>query len=153
MLQAKGRRNNMNKATFTGRLTNDPTIYGNDDPKKQAAHFFLAVKKLGKNQEDQASFIPCVVFGKRGDYLHKGSLIGISGWISTERITKEDGSVSYPWEVVVQELDFLESKKTTENQNGNDPYSNNNYNENPYANPYNEGNQAFNGNDEFNRGM
>lgn len=143
----------MNKATFTGRLTNDPTIYGNDDPKKQAAHFFLAVKKLGKNQEDQASFIPCVVFGKRGDYLHKGSLIGISGWISTERITKEDGSVSYPWEVVVQELDFLESKKTTENQNGNDPYSNNNYNENPYANPYNEGNQAFNGNDEFNRGM
>ena len=98
----------MNNTTLTGRLTNDPIIYENDDPKKQAAHFFLAVKKLGKRQEgDETSFIPCVVFGKRGEHLHKGILIGITGWIDTSRREKPDGTMEYPWEVIVRDMDFL----------------------------------------------
>lgn len=144
----------MNNTTLTGRLTNDPIIYENDDPKKQAAHFFLAVKKLGKRQEgDETSFIPCVVFGKRGEHLHKGILIGITGWIDTSRREKPDGTMEYPWEVIVRDMDFLEPKKNSENQNSTDGY-----NDNPYAKAYedryNSGNQApFDGDDQFNQGM
>lgn len=164
----------MNDVALTGRLTSNPIIYENEDPKKQAAHFFLAVKKLGKRQEgEDTSFIPCVVFGKRGEHIHKGMLIGITGWIETSRREKEDGTMEYPWEVIVREMDFLEPKKNSENQNSTDGYNNyqegqNNYqsgnnpyqdyNDNPYATAYddryNSGNQsAFDGNDQFNQGM
>lgn len=142
----------MNDVALTGRLTSNPIIYENEDPKKQAAHFFLAVKKLGKRQEgEDTSFIPCVVFGKRGEHIHKGMLIGITGWIDTSRREKEDGTMEYPWEVIVREMDFLEPKKNSENQNSTDGYNNyqegqNNYQSGNNQNSNYSGNQS-NGND------
>lgn len=47
-----------------------------------------------------------MVFGKRGEHIHKGMLIGITGWIDTSRREKEDGTMEYPWEVIVREMDF-----------------------------------------------
>lgn len=142
----------MNDVALTGRLTSNPIIYENEDPKKQAAHFFLAVKKLGKRQEgEDTSFIPCVVFGKRGEHIHKGMLIGITGWIDTSRREKEDGTMEYPWEVIVREMDFLEPKKNSENQNSTDGYNNyqegqNNYQSGNNQNSNYSGNRS-NGND------
>ena len=128
----------MNDVALTGRLTSNPIIYENEDPKKQAAHFFLAVKKLGKRQEgEDTSFIPCVVFGKRGEHIHKGMLIGITGWIDTSRREKEDGTMEYPWEVIVREMDFLEPKKNSENQNSTDGYNNYQEGQNNYENQSN----------------
>ena len=42
----------MNDVALTGRLTSNPIIYENEDPKKQAAHFFLAVKKFSEKEEN-----------------------------------------------------------------------------------------------------
>lgn len=129
----------MNDVALTGRLTSNPIIYENEDPKKQAAHFFLAVKKLGKRQEgEDTSFIPCVVFGKRGEHIHKGMLIGITGWIETSRREKEDGTMEYPWEVIVREMDFLEPKKNSENQNSTDGYNNYQEGQNNYQSGNNQ---------------
>ena len=136
----------MNDVALTGRLTRNPIIYENEDPKKQAAHFFLAVKKLGKRQEgEDTSFIPCVVFGKRGEHIHKGMLIGITGWIETSRREKEDGTMEYPWEVIVREMDFLEPKKNSENQNSTDGYNNYQEGQNNYQSGNNQ-NSNYSGN-------
>ena len=144
----------MNNTTLTGRLTNDPIIYENDDPKKQAAHFFLAVKKLGKRQEgDETSFIPCVVFGKRGEHLHKGILIRITELIDTSRREKPDGTMEYPWEVIVRDMDFLEPKKNSENQNSTDGYNDYQDGQNNYQSTNNQssqGNHPNNGNNRSN---
>ena len=131
----------MNDVALTGRLTNDPIIYQNDDPKRQAAHFFLAVKKPGKRQEgDDTSFIPCVIFGKRGEHLHKGMLIGIAGWIDTNRREKNDGTIDYPWEIMVRDMDFLEPKKNSENQDSPDGYNNYQDGQNNYQSDNNQNN-------------
>lgn len=131
----------MNDVALTGRLTNDPIIYQNDDPKRQAAHFFLAVKKLGKRQEgDDTSFIPCVVFGKRGEHLRKGMLIGIAGWIDTSRREKGDGTIDYLWEIMVRDMDFLEPKKNSENQDSTDGYNDNQGGQNNYQSDNNQNN-------------
>ena len=65
------------------------------------------------------SFISCVAFGKLGEfaekYLKQGTKIAIVGRIQTGSYTNKEGNKVYTTEVVVEEQEFAESKKSQSN--------------------------------------
>ena len=83
------------------------------------ARYSLAVDRQGKKDENKqnADFISCVAFGKRGEfaekYLHKGTKIVVCGRLQTGSYTAQDGTKRYTTDVVVDEHYFCESKGTT----------------------------------------
>ena len=79
----------MNKAILMGRLTRDPDIrYTNGEKPVCVARYTLAVdRRFKRDGEQQADFIPCIAFGRQGEfaqkYFQKGTKIVISGRIQT----------------------------------------------------------------------
>ncbi|MBP3806868.1 MAG: single-stranded DNA-binding protein [Eubacterium sp.] len=110
----------MNKVELTGRPTRDPDIRRSQTQSGEEmtiARYTLAVDRKVKKEEGQtADFIPCVAFGKNGEfvekYLRQGMKIGIVGRIQTGSYTDRDGKKVYTVEVVVEEHEFEESKKS-----------------------------------------
>lgn len=108
----------MNKVILMGRLTRDPDIrYSAGENPLAIARFTLAVdRRFRKENETAADFIPCVAFGKTAElaekYLKQGTRITISGRIQTGSYINAEGSKIYTMEVVIEEMEFAESKKT-----------------------------------------
>lgn len=106
----------MNKVILVGRLTRDPEVK-NTTSGKSVASFTLAVDRRFKNKDGQkeADFVPIVVWGKQaefsGQYLSKGSQIGVSGRLQVRSYDAQDGQRRYVTEVVADEIQFLSSKK------------------------------------------
>lgn len=107
----------MNKVILMGRLTRDPEVRYSQGGAEQIAiaRFSLAVERRFKHDGEQnADFISCVAFKKTGElvekYLRQGSRITICGRIQTGSYTNKDGQKVYTVEVVVEELEFAESK-------------------------------------------
>lgn len=106
----------MNKAILMGRLTRDPDIrYTNGEKPVCIARYTLAVdRRFKRDGEQQADFIPCIAFGRPGEfaqkYFQKGTKIVISGRIQTGSYTNRDGAKVYTTDVIVEEQDFAESK-------------------------------------------
>lgn len=113
----------MNKAHLIGRLTRDPAIrYSSGAEQVMIARFTLAVDRRGGQQE--ADFIPCVMFDKQAEfaekYLHRGTKVAATGRIQTGSYVNKEGRKVYTTEVVVSEIEFVESKAAGErNQNQN----------------------------------
>lgn len=118
----------MNKTILIGRLTRDPDVrYSNSQNGEQLAiaRYTLAVdrrnvrRNAGDNQQS-ADFIPCVAFGKNGEfaekYLRQGIKVAITGRIQTGSYTNKDGQKVYTTDVVVEEHEFCESKNTENTQ-------------------------------------
>ena len=80
------------------------------------ANFTLAVNREVKNKEGETEtdFISCAAYGKQaelvGKYLDKGSKISVEGHIQTGSYEK-DGRKIYTTDVVVEKIQFLDSKK------------------------------------------
>ena len=113
----------MNKATLMGRLTRDPKItYGQrEDSQEQmcTAHYTLAVdRRAAREGKQSADFISCVAFGRNGEfaekYLKQGVKIAVIGHIQTGSYTNREGQKVYTTDVVVEEQEFAESKRTSE---------------------------------------
>lgn len=106
----------MNKVILVGRLTREPDVK-NTTSGKSVASFTLAVDRRFKNKDGQkeADFVPIVVWGKQaefaGQYLSKGSQIGVSGRLQVRSYDAQDGQRRYVTEVVADEITFLSSKK------------------------------------------
>lgn len=107
----------MNKVILIGRLTRDPDIrYTQGQDQMCIGRYTLAVDRRKKTEGGQdADFISCVTFGRGGEfaekYLHKGTKIAIVGHIQTGSYTNRDGHKVYTTDVVVDEHEFVESKK------------------------------------------
>lgn len=108
----------MNKVCLTGRLTRDLELRkvssGN-----AVTSFTLAVNRRVKAEgQPDADFIRCTAWGKTAEvmcqYLSKGSQIGIEGHIQTGQYEDKNGGTVYTTDVVVENFDFLESKKDTQ---------------------------------------
>lgn len=101
-----------------GRLTRDPEVrYTQSDNPMCIARYTLAVdRKVKRDGEDNADFIPCVAFGKLGEfvekYLKKGTKLAVTGRIQTGSYTNRDGQKVYTTEVVVEDQEFAESKQS-----------------------------------------
>ncbi|MFC0905524.1 single-stranded DNA-binding protein [Clostridium sp. MT-14] len=103
----------MNKVVLIGRLTKDPELKFTQNTGTAVATFNLAVnRRFKKEGQQEADFIPIVVWGKQGEsvanYMNKGKLIGVSGRIQTRSYEAKDGSRRFVTEVVSEEIQFLE---------------------------------------------
>lgn len=110
----------MNKVILMGRLTRDPEVrYSTGENALAIARYTLAVdRKIRRDSEATADFISCVSFGRTAEfaekYFRQGLKIVVSGRIQTGIYTNRDGQKVYTTEVVVEEQEFAESKKSSE---------------------------------------
>ncbi|MFL0250114.1 single-stranded DNA-binding protein [Clostridium neuense] len=103
----------MNKVVLIGRLTKDPELRFTPGNGTAVASFTLAVdRRFKKEGQQEADFIPIVVWGKQAEstanYMSKGKLMGVSGRIQTRSYDAKDGTKRYVTEVVADEVQFLE---------------------------------------------
>ncbi|MCD8036232.1 MAG: single-stranded DNA-binding protein [Clostridiales bacterium] len=110
----------MNKVILMGRLTRDPEVrYSQGAEPLAVARYTLAVNKRFKRQgEADADFIPCVVFGKQGEfaekYFRKGQMVSVVGRLQVRNWEDKDGNKRVTTEVVVEEQYFAESKAASQ---------------------------------------
>ncbi|MCI8401480.1 MAG: single-stranded DNA-binding protein [Lachnospiraceae bacterium] len=106
----------MNKVVLIGRLTRDPEVrYGQGGNQTAVARFSIAVDRRFKREgEPDADFFNCTAFGKQAEfverYLHKGIKMVVVGRIQNDNYTNRDGQQVYSVRVMVEELEFAESK-------------------------------------------
>jgi len=107
----------MNRVILMGRLTRDPNIsYSQGGDNMAIARFTLAVDRRGKkdNDEQTADFIGCVCFGRQAEfsekYLRQGTKVAVTGRIQTGSYTNKDGQKVYTTDVVLDDIEFAESK-------------------------------------------
>lgn len=106
----------VNKWIGIGRLTRDPEL--SYTPKGTAiARFYLAVQRNYKSEkgEYEADFIPIVVWREFAEFcakhLQKGRLVAVSGRIQTRSYESDKGQRRYTWEVIADEIKFLDYPK------------------------------------------
>lgn len=105
-----------------GRLARDPEVhYTQGDTPTAIARYTLAVdRRVKKEGEQSADFIGVVAFGKAAEfiekYCHKGVKLLVTGRIQTGSYTNKDGNKVYTTDVIAEDQEFCESKKTTEEE-------------------------------------
>ncbi len=127
----------MNKVILMGRLTRDPEVrYSQGASQTTVGRFSVAVdRKFKREGEPDADFFNCTAFGKQAEfverYLHKGTKILLSGRVQNDNYTNKDGQMVYSVRVMVDEIEFAESKNAS-GVNGGGGYSNGGYNNGGY---------------------
>lgn len=135
----------MNKVVLVGRLTRDPDVrYSQGEKSTAICRYTLAVDRRFKRENEQnADFISCIVFGKSAEfaekYFRQGLRISVSGRIQTGSYTNKDGVKVYTTEVVVEEQEFAESRREQDQNN----YGQNNFGQN--QNDHGEGSPGGDG--------
>lgn len=109
----------MNKILLIGRLTANPELrYTTSN--NAVTTFSIAVDRNFKNEDGnkEADFINIVAWNKKAElihqYLKKGDRVGISGRLQVRKYQNERGENRYVTEVVADEVEFLNSKKSEE---------------------------------------
>lgn len=121
----------MNKCVLMGRLTRDPEVrYTQGDNASAVARFSLAVdRRFKKDGEQTADFINCVAFGKTGEFIEKygrkGTKFVVEGRIQTGSYTNKDGQKVYTTDVVVEQIEFAESKASADGNTANNTSNSN----------------------------
>lgn len=116
----------MNKVILMGRLTRDPEVrYSQGASQTAVARFSIAVDRRFKREgEPDADFFNCTTFGKQAEfverYLHKGVKVVLSGRVQNDNYTNKDGQMVYSVRIMVDEIEFAESKNAAGGGNGNE---------------------------------
>ena len=118
----------MNKVILMGRLTRDAEIrYSQGETANAVARFSLAVDRRFRREGDEqtADFINCVAFGKSAEFGktaeflerfgRKGTKFVVEGRIQTGSYTNREGQKVYTTDVVVENVEFAESKASSDN--------------------------------------
>ena len=109
----------MNKVILVGRLTRDPEIrYSQGANAMAIARFSIAVDRRFKREgEPDADFFNCSAFGKQAEfverYLKQGTKMVVVGRIQNDNYTNKDGQKVYSVQIMVDELEFAESKNAS----------------------------------------
>ncbi len=112
----------MNKVILLGRLTKDPDVRHTAGD-LVVARFNIAVDRRYKTDNGPtADFPTCVAFGKTAEfiekYFFKGMKISLEGRLQTGSYTNKEGVKKYITEVVAEAVEFAESKRTDEIDDG-----------------------------------
>ncbi|WP_317300785.1 single-stranded DNA-binding protein [Allobaculum stercoricanis] len=110
----------MNVSILIGRIATDLELKQTQSGTAMCS-FTLAVNRPKKQgEEQQADFIRCKTFGKTAEllnqYQHKGNRLGVVGTIQTGSYQNQDGQTVYTTDVMVNRIEFLESKKEQQPQ-------------------------------------
>lgn len=115
----------MNKVILMGRLTRDPEMsYSNrGDSQLAIARFSLAVdRRFKRDGEPDADFFNCTAFGRQGEfvdkYLRQGTKVVVVGRIQNDNYTNREGQKVYSVRVMVDEIEFAESKNAAQQGGG-----------------------------------
>lgn len=109
----------MNKCFLMGRLTKDPELRTTQNG-KSVCSFTIAVdrKFLNAQGNREADFLPCVAWNQTAEFVNKyfgrGRKIAVTGSIQTRNYDAQDGSKRYVTEIIVEEVDFADSKNDSQ---------------------------------------
>lgn len=109
----------MNRVCLVGRITAKPELRytGSNIP---YTRFSLAVNRTFNNAqgEREADFINIIVWRRQAEnivnYLDKGSQVSVDGRIQTGSYTDKDGNKRYTTDVVADNIQFLDSRRSAE---------------------------------------
>lgn len=113
----------MNKVILLGRLTRDPEVrYSQGENAMAIARITLAVDRRVKrdpsSSEPTADFIGCVAFKKQAEFIEKyckqGTKLVVEGRWQTGSYTNNNGQKVYTNDCMIENLEFAESKATSE---------------------------------------
>lgn len=115
------------KAIVAGNVTRDPEMRTTPGG-AQVCSFAIAVNRVFKdsagNQQDQVSYIDCVVWGRQAEtisqYVHKGSGLLVSGRLEQRSWEdKTSGQRRSRTEIVVEDFTFMGGNDNSGNRGGN----------------------------------
>ena len=110
----------MNKVILMGRLAREPEVrYSQGGEPIAVARYTLAVNRRFKRKDElEADFIPCVAFGKAGEfaekYFKKGQMVSVVGRWQVGSWDDNEGKKRWSTDVIVEEQYFAESKAAAE---------------------------------------
>lgn len=113
----------MNNVSLVGRLTRPIELhYTQGDSPIAMCNLNVAVdRKFKKEGQPTADFINCKAFGKTAEfvekYFDKGNRIGLIGSIQTGSYKNKDGNTVYTTDVIIDNVEFVESKITNSEKN------------------------------------
>ena len=106
----------MNHFVGIGRLTRDPNVKYTQSGKAYASFTLAIDRRKSGDGNQQADFIQCVAWEKTAEvisqYCAKGKKIAVEGRIQTRSYEGSDGNKRYVTEVVVQSMEFCDSKSS-----------------------------------------
>ncbi|WP_099222592.1 single-stranded DNA-binding protein [Listeria costaricensis] len=114
----------INQVTLVGRLTKEPEVKTTSDD-TAVLNITLALNRFGRGRriEQEADFIPCVIWGRRAEetakYCRKGSLIGLTGEIQTRSYLNKEEKRIFIVEVVAHKIRYLSSARAEQKNDGN----------------------------------
>ena len=109
----------MNKVIVIGRTTKDIELKQTTTG-VSVAEFSVAVNRSFKNSsgERESDFFNCIAYSKLAEtisrYVKKGDRVGIDGRLQTRNYTNKEGKKVYITEIIVENVEFLQSKKQDE---------------------------------------
>lgn len=128
----------MNKVVFIGRLTKDAELKTVGD--NIVCNFTLARNRSYQKDKDhpEADFIDCVAWNKTAEllskYFNKGDRVGIIGSLQTHTYEDKDGGKRKVTNVLVESLEFIETKNNRQSNSATDISIDVNGNENSNLN-------------------
>ena len=104
----------MNHFVGIGRLTRDPNVKYTQSGKAYASLTLAIDRRKSSDGNQQADFIQCVAWEKTAEvisqYCTKGKKIAVEGRIQTRSYDAKDGAKRYVTEIVVNSMEFCDSK-------------------------------------------
>ena len=112
-----------NLVVLTGRLTAEPELKTTTSGTSVTSFSIAVDRRYKQGEEKQTDFINIVTWGKTAEfvtkYFSKGSMIGIEGSIQMRRYQDKDGNNRTAFEVIANNVQFVESKRAESNGEGN----------------------------------
>ena len=109
----------MNKVMLIGRLTKDAELRYTQSGTAVASFTVAVDRQYKKGEERQADFINCIAWQKTAEfvsqYFKKGSKIALEGRLQVRSYDAQDGHKRWATEVVVEQVEFVDSKAKNEN--------------------------------------
>ncbi len=117
----------MNQLILVGRLTKDPEIKKREG--KNNCYMTVAVKRPFKNSSGiyETDFIGCTVWNviaeKVCEYCKKGDMVFVKARVQNNNYIDKDENRVYAYEVVADQVSFMQSQKTVIEETGKETYS------------------------------
>ena len=109
----------MNKVILMGHATGDPKITNTQDGKK-IGKTRIGVRRMYAKKDTDTDFINLTGFEKKAEFLEKyvkkGTKILVTGRLQTGSYKDRDGKTVYTTDVIIEDIEFAESKKAAETE-------------------------------------
>ena len=126
-----------NLVVLTGRLTADPELKTTANGLSVTTFSIAVDRRYRSGEERQTDFINIVAWRQTAEfitkYFKKGSLIGIEGSIQTRRYQDKNGNNRTAFEVIANNVQFVESKRDSSAPGAGEPASFSNADVNDFA--------------------